>query len=71
MSLAPTFKDYSEDINLIDNCMVKLQEFNTVPYEYEHSHGFTEINLMTRRDSILTLLRDLQDELIHHRDMSK
>lgn len=68
--MAPTFQDYSDDITIIDNCMVKLQEFNTIPYELEDHHRFTEINLMTRRDSILTLLRDLQDELIHHRDMT-
>lgn len=60
--------DYSKDIRIIDECMIKLQEFNNIPYEYETNQNWRQVMLMGNRDSILTLLRALQDELIHNRE---
>lgn len=61
--------DYSKDIRIIDECMIKLQEFNNIPYEYEDNQSFREVLLMGKRDAILCLLRDLEDELIHQREV--
>ncbi len=61
-------KDYDQDIRIIDECMIKLQEFNNISYEYESNQNWRQVMLMGNRDSILTLLRALQDELIHNRE---
>lgn len=60
--------EYDKDIRIVDNTMIALQEFNTIPYEYEPNQNFREVLLMGKRSAILCLLRDLQDELIHHRE---
>ena len=62
-------EEYTKDIRIVDNIMIALQEFNTIPYEYENNQSFREILLMGKRDAILCLLRDLQDELIHQREV--
>lgn len=61
-------EEYNKDIRTVDECMIALQSFNTIPYEYEYNQSFREVLLMGKRDAILCLLRDLQDELIHHRE---
>lgn len=61
-------EEYTKDIRTVDECMIALQSFNTIPYEYESNQSFREVLLMGKRDAILCLLRDLEDELIHHRE---
>lgn len=62
-------EEYTKDIRIVDNTMIALQEFSTIPYEYEDNQSFREVLLMGKRDAILCLLRDLQDELIHQREV--